>query len=357
MGAKKQWLYQGDKPLWQKVTDDFIRSFSFGKVIVVADKDEMEYMKLFGSYTVVEGGGSRHGSLKNAIEHVKTEYILVNDVARCCIDTDMVNRVIQHKAEGSCIVPTLNVTDTLYLDNEAVDRDQARLIQTPQLSRTETLRKALSTGMEYTDESSAINAIGGKILFVEGSDRAHKLTRQSDIRKLPCLIPPSNATFTGFGIDIHPFESGKQMKLCGIEVESPYGFRAHSDGDVAIHALIDALMGAAGLGDIGELFPDNDDQYAGADSTGLLGEVMIRIRNIGFDLRNIDLTILAQAPKILPYKHKMREQMARLLALPSHKVNIKATTAEKLGFVGRKEGVTVHAVATLGYFNYIEAAK
>jgi 2-C-methyl-D-erythritol 4-phosphate cytidylyltransferase/2-C-methyl-D-erythritol 2,4-cyclodiphosphate synthase len=121
---------------------------------------------------------------------------------------------------------------------------------------------------------------------------------------------------------------------------------------VAIHALIDALMGAAGMGDIGELFPDTDAAYAGADSLKLLEIVVERIMHVGFVIHNIDLTILAQTPRLLPYKTAMRRQMATTLHLPLHRVNIKATTAEKLGFVGRKEGVTVHAVATLGYFNW-----
>jgi 2-C-methyl-D-erythritol 4-phosphate cytidylyltransferase/2-C-methyl-D-erythritol 2,4-cyclodiphosphate synthase len=357
MGAKKQWLYQDNKPLWQKVADDFATAFSFEDIIIVGNKDELEYMHLFGDYTVIAGGSSRQESLQNALKSVQTKHVLVNDVARCCVDTEMVSRVIENKDRAACVVPTLGVVDTLYVEDEAADRDQARLIQTPQLSQTETLRHALSTENEYTDESSAIRALGENVLFVEGSNHAHKLTRQSDLHKLPCLTAPSSAHFTGYGIDIHPFEDGKDMKLCGITVDSPFGFKAHSDGDVAIHALIDALVGAAGLGDIGELFPDTDAAYAGADSVGLLEKVTTIIGNIGFDINNVDMTILAQVPKILPYKQSMREKIAGLLSLPLNRVNIKATTAEKLGFVGRKEGVTVHAVASLSYFDWTKDNK
>jgi len=352
MGTKKQWLYQGSRPLWQKVVDDFASSFDFADIIIVANPDETEYMKLFGDYTIVKGGNSRQKSLENALRYVHTKYVLVNDVARCCIDKKMVARVMDKKNHAACIVPALKVSDTLYVGDRAVDRDRARLIQTPQLSHTETLKKALDTEDEFTDESTAIAAFGEKILFVDGSESAHKLTRQSDISRLSCLVPPENVSLTGYGIDIHPFEEGKEMKLCGVTIESTFGFRAHSDGDVAIHALIDALMGAAGLGDIGELYPDTDMQYAGADSSKLLLETIVRIRSIGFEIRNVDMTILAQVPKILPYKKEMRKHLSSLLNLPQHKVNIKATTAEKLGFVGRKEGVTVHATATLGYFDW-----
>ena len=356
MGTKKQWLYQGDKPLWQKVADDFTATFKFAKVIVVGGADETTYMQLFGNYTVVAGGNSRQRSLLNALEQVETPYVLVNDVARCCIDVAMIKRVIAAKEKAACIVPTLGVVDTLYVGEEAVDRDRARLIQTPQLSRTDILRRAVASETDYTDESSAIRAQSETVLFVEGSTHAHKLTHPSDLHKLPCLTPPTQHNFTGYGIDIHPFEEGKEMKLCGITIDSPFGFKAHSDGDVAIHALIDALMGAAGMGDIGELFPDTDAAYAGADSVKLLETVVETIRNIGFAIHNIDMTILAQTPRLLPYKTAMRQKMAELLHLPLRHVNIKATTAEKLGFVGREEGVTVHAVATLGYFNWHKAS-
>jgi len=356
MGAKKQWLYQGNKPLWQKVADDFMDAFAFTKVIVVGAQEERDYMQLFGKYEVVAGSNSRQGSLRNALEKVETPYVLVNDVARCCLDLPMIERVIAHKETADCIVPTLGVVDTLYVGDEAVDRDAARLIQTPQLSRTEALRQAIASEVDYTDESSAIRAAGGSVHFVEGSSHAHKLTRQADLAKLPCLTPPASGSFTGYGIDIHPFEEGKAMKLCGVTIESTFGFKAHSDGDVAIHALIDALMGAAGMGDIGELFPDTDAAYAGADSAKLLEEVIGRIQAVGFVLRNVDLTVLAQTPRLEPYKAAMRIRLSELLHLPLPRVNLKATTAEKLGFVGRKEGVTVHAVATLSYCDWMEAS-
>jgi len=352
--TRKQWLYQGEKPLWQKVLDDFTARFDFGRVIVVGNPEDIAYMTLFGDTKVVAGGNSRQDSLRNALADVSSPYVLVSDVARCCLDEAMISRVIARKGEADCIVPALGVTDTLYVGDEAVDRQQARLIQTPQLSRTETLRRAIDTPQDFTDESSAIRAMGGDILFVEGSAQAHKLTRPGDLDKLPCLLPPSPRTLVGYGIDIHPFEEGKTMKLCGVTIDVPFGFKAHSDGDVAIHALIDAMLGAAGLGDIGELFPDTDAAYAGADSLGLLSKVMDRIEELGLRVHNVDMTILAQTPRLLPYKSAMRTTLAQKLHLPLHRINIKATTAEKMGFVGRKEGVTVHAAASLEYFDWTE---
>ena len=354
LSVKKQWLYQEQKPLWLSVADNFSDKFNFSKIIIVASQEEAEYMSQFAEYTYVTGGNSRQASLKNALQEVKTPFVLVNDIARCCIDEEMINRVIAEKENASCVVPVLKAVDTMYLDKEPIDRDKVRIIQTPQLSRSDILRKALDSKDEFTDESSAIRSLEEKVIFVEGSNKAHKLTSIEDMKKLSCLRAPSSETLIGFGIDIHPFEDAKIMKLCGITIDSPFGFKAHSDGDVAIHALIDALMGAAGMGDIGELFPDTNSTYADADSTILLADVMRRIHSYGFVVGNIDMTILAQTPRLLTYKKDMKTSIAKLLNLPINRVNIKATTAEKLGFVGRKEGVTVHAVATLKYFNWME---
>ncbi len=350
--SKKQWLYQDDKPLWLTVADNFADAFCFADIVIVSSADEIGYMRQFANYTYVAGGNSRQESLSNAMEEVNTSYVLVNDIARCCLDREMIDRIISKKSQADCIIPTLKAVDTVYLGGAPVDRDDIKLIQTPQLSNTEKLKEALSSDSVFTDESSAIRAMGGDIIFVEGSSKAHKLTTKADIDKVPCLKSPSSQMLVGFGIDIHPFEDDKEMKLCGVTIDSSFGFKAHSDGDVAIHALIDALMGAAGMGDIGELFPDTDETYAGADSVVLLEKVVERIYSYGLEIVNTDMTILAQTPRLLHYKSRMKHKMAETLRIAPNRVNIKATTAEKLGFVGRKEGVTVHAVATLKYFDW-----
>ncbi|MCW8821854.1 MAG: bifunctional 2-C-methyl-D-erythritol 4-phosphate cytidylyltransferase/2-C-methyl-D-erythritol 2,4-cyclodiphosphate synthase [Sulfurovum sp.] len=350
--VKKQWIYTGDTPLWLYVAEHFEASAKFDQIIIVSTQEEISLMKHFASYIYVEGGNSRQASLKNALQEVTSEHVLVSDIARCCVPSNMIQRILAAKETGSCIVPVLPVTDTLYLDNTPIDRDQVKIIQTPQLSVTGMLKKALETETIFTDDSSAIASLGEKVHFVEGSVDAHKLTTIEDLKKLPCIKAPSSKTITGFGIDIHPFEKNKEMFLCGVKIDVDYGFKAHSDGDVAIHALIDALLGAAGMGDIGELYPDTEEKYAGADSKVLLQDTVKRIRSFGYDIGNIDLTIMAEAPKLLPYKESMRTTLASVLGIRKNFVNIKATTAEKLGFVGRKEGVTVHAIANLTYLNW-----
>jgi len=352
INVKKQWLYTDDIPLWLHVANHFQESADFQDIIIVSSEDDILAMKHFASYSYVKGGNSRQASLQNALATVNTQYVLVSDIARCCVPTVMVQRILAAKEKASCIVPYIPVTDTLYHNDLPINREQTKIIQTPQLSNTALLKKALQTNTIFTDDSSAIASLGEPIHFVEGSTQAHKLTKFEDLQKLPCLHAPSTKTLTGFGIDTHPFEKNKKMFLCGVPIDTAYGFKAHSDGDVAIHALIDALLGAAGMGDIGEYYPDTQETYAGADSKVLLTHTVKHIKSIGFDIGNVDITIVAEQPKLLSYKEAMKETLASLLDIRKNFINIKATTSEKLGFIGRKEGVTVHAVANLTYFNW-----
>ena len=347
--VKKQWLYSANIPLWLHVAERFEKAAQFVDIIIVSSAEDLVHMQNFATYNYVQGGNSRQESLANALKHVESRYVMVSDIARCCVPEEMIHRILDAKEEADCVVPVLSVTDTLYLDGQPIDREKVKVIQTPQLSVTKMLKKALETETLFTDDSSAIASMGGKVHFVEGSSLAHKLTTQDDLYKLPCIKEASPQTLSGFGIDIHPFESNKPMFLCGIKIDVDYGFKAHSDGDVAIHALIDALLGAAGMGDIGELYPDTNANYAGIDSKVLLQDTVKKIHAFGYKIGNVDMTIMAEAPKLLPYKRAMKEKLASLLGIRVNFVNIKATTAEKLGFVGRKEGVTVHAVANLTY--------
>jgi 2-C-methyl-D-erythritol 4-phosphate cytidylyltransferase/2-C-methyl-D-erythritol 2,4-cyclodiphosphate synthase len=347
---KKQWLYSGNQPLWLHVAKEF-EALGFDDIVVVAAQEELEYMQSFATYRFVKGGDTRQASLTYALKNVESDYVLVNDTARCCIDGAIIERIMY--AKGDCVVPVLNAVDTLYYDAKPLERERVKMIQTPQKSNTQRLKEALAQGRDFSDESSAIASMGGEVVFVEGSPLAHKLTLISDLSQLPCLSVPAPTQFVGFGVDIHPFEAGKTMKLCGVAIDSvDFGFQAHSDGDVAIHALIDALLGACGMGDIGMLYPDSDHQYANIDSTILLVDTVAKIRSVGFAIINVDMTIMAQTPRLLPYKEAMKQRLSQLLAIEKRYINIKATTAEKLGFVGRKEGVMVQAVANLHYFDW-----
>ncbi len=352
--VKKQWLWIGDRPLWLFVLQRFTSIAPFHRTIITAHPQEKPLYEKYCDAIVVAGGTTRQDSIRNALEYVESDYVLISDIARVCIEKSVVHNLLKRKGEAACIVPYLPAVDTIVYKNETIDRSQVKLIQTPQLSHTATLRRALEQGREFTDESSAIKALGESVRYVEGSPAHRKLTHKADLAHLPCLTPPLNVRRTGIGFDVHAFCTDRPLMLCGIEVPHTHGLAGHSDADVAIHAIIDALMGAAGFGDIGELFPDSDHRYKDIDSKILLSRCAELLHKCGFLIEQIDLTILAQAPKLLDYKPAMQKRIAAILHIAKHKINIKATTTEKLGFVGRKEGIAAQAVATLKYFDWRE---
>lgn len=349
---KKQWLRIGHQPLWHFVTNEFEKTKLFSKIIITAHHDELEYMRSFCGHTIVEGGKTRQESLKNALKHVSTSHVMVSDVARACPPKELISRLIKAKDQADCVVPVLSMSDTVSYEGNNIDREKLKRIQTPQLSNSDVLRSALDTEKEFTDESSAIIALGKTRAEVEGDEDAHKLTRISDMKNIPCLRPPSTDTLVGNGFDVHAFEEGREMFLGGVKIDSPFGFKAHSDGDVAIHSLIDALLGAAGMGDIGTLFPDSDDRYKDIDSKELLKECVRRLHHCGYLIINVDITIIAQTPRLSAYKAKIRTTLAEILEIEPFLCNIKATTTEGLGFTGRKEGVAVQSSASLKYLNW-----
>jgi len=346
--VKKQWLRIQNKPLWQFVADRFNEFFDFKKTIITANANEKRLYEKQCDYIIVAGDKERQLSLKNALEYVNTEYVMVSDVARACIPKEIIENLLKNPSD--CTVPFLKPVDTVVYENSTIDRDKVKLIQTPQLSKTEILKKALQTDKLFTDERAAIEAIGGEIKYIKGSEKSKKITYFKDL-DLPCLKRPSKDIFTGIGYDTHRFEENKEMFLGGVKIDVDYGFKAHSDGDVAIHALIDALLGAAGYGDIGEFFPDNDPDFKDISSVKLLEYVKEVLIKTGFEIVNADLTIIAQKPKLKNYKTKIQRNLSKLLNAP---VNIKATTNEKMGFIGRGEGIGVIANANLKYKDWYE---
>ena len=351
--TKKQWIRIGNEPLWFNVTKRLASFAKFSKIIVASHENELNYMKNFtNDFTFVKGGETRQESILNCLKAVTTKYVMINDVARACVPENVIKNLLNEKENADCVVPVLSVTDTVIYETTTINRDEVKLIQTPQLSLTKILKQALNTNIEFTDESSAIKAINGTIKYIQGSNESKKLTLGNELDELPCLKAPSNNFFTGIGFDIHAFEDNKEMFLGGVKLPYEFGFKAHSDGDVLIHSIIDALLGACGAGDIGEFFPDTDDKYKGIDSKLLLEHIVRFIYNVGYEIVNIDTTIIAQKPKINPFKHEIKNSLATLLNIEKQFINVKATTAEKMGFIGRSEGVAVQSIATLKYYNW-----
>ena len=351
--TKKQWLRIENEPLWLNVTKRLVSFSNFDKIIVASHENELNYMRNFtDDFTFVKGGDTRQKSIQNCLEFVTTKYVMISDVARACIPKSVIENLLDEKENADCIVPVLNVTDTVVYETNTINRDEVKLIQTPQLSLTQTLKNALDTQIEFTDESSAIKAKKGTIKYIQGSIQSKKLTLGNELDELPCLKDPSKNFFTGTGLDIHAFEDNKEMYLGGIKLPYEFGFKAHSDGDVLIHSIIDALLGACGAGDIGEFFPDTDDKYKGIDSKLLLEHIVAFIYNVGYEIVNIDTTIIAQKPKINPFKNEIKNSLAKIIGIEKQFINVKATTAEKMGFIGRSEGVAVQSIATLKYYDW-----
>nr|WP_314127585.1 bifunctional 2-C-methyl-D-erythritol 4-phosphate cytidylyltransferase/2-C-methyl-D-erythritol 2,4-cyclodiphosphate synthase [uncultured Campylobacter sp.] len=357
MPVKKQWLRVGGDPLWLFAAKNLSSHYAF-KEIIVASNEEKYMSKFAPLYRFVKGGATRQESLKNALKLVQSEFVLVSDIARPMISAELFSRIIGGIQNADCVVPALKVPDTVYLGSQAVDREQIKLIQTPQLSRTTMLKSALESGQIYTDDSSAIAAAGGKIWYVQGDENARKITFKDDLSKIYGLSAPSSETYAGNGFDVHAFEEEKKegsfVTIGGEKIPFERNLKAHSDGDVAIHALIDAVLGAAGLGDIGEHFPDTDDKFKGADSAVLLKEAYRLVQSVGFELINADVTVIAERPKLSKFKSAMEINIANALNLTPSRINVKATTTEKLGFTGRGEGIAATASASLKIYDWTQ---
>ena len=288
------------------------------------------------------------------------DWVLVHDAARPCLSVDDLDRLLTELAEdavgGLLAVP---VSDTLKQADRAgrvaatVDRSQLWRALTPQMFRLgllrEALREALARGQIVTDEAAAMEAAGFTPQLIEGRADNLKITRPEDLALAEFYLTRgrSSTMRIGHGFDVHAFGPGEWVTLGGVRIPHTHGLIAHSDGDVLLHALCDALLGAAGLGDIGQHFPDNRAEFRNIDSRILLRQVVLLLREQRLAVGNVDTTIVAQAPRMASYISAMRENIAVDLQVSPGQVNVKATTTERLGYIGRGEGIAVHAVAML----------
>ena len=311
---------------------------------------------------VVAGGATRQESVSVglfALGGAPEDLILVHDGARPLITAATIDRCLRGVRENGSAVAALPVHDTLkragegQVVRETVDRQNVWAVQTPQAFRFQTLLNAhvhaAATGFVGTDEASLVEHLGDvPIHLVPGESANIKVTRPEDLRMAEALISPRE-TRVGFGYDIHRLSPGRRLVLGGVEIADPQGrgLEGHSDADVLLHALCDALLGAAGLPDIGTLFPNTDSAYAGIASTRLLQDVVARLDTVGLRVVNVDMTLIAEAPKIMPHVAQMREIIAGALGLEPTRVGIKATTNEGLGALGQGQGIAAHAVASL----------
>ena len=370
-GENKVFALLGGRPVLYWTALAFAGHPKIDGIVVVAGPTEVSRCReaLAGVdkvLAVVAGGQTRQDSVAIglfALGGDPNDLILVHDAARPLVTEAVIDRCLAGAAEFGNAVAALPVTDTLkavdtsLVVQRTVDRDGLWAMQTPQTFSLGTLFEAHSAartlGWTGTDEAALVEQFSEEPVHLVLGDPANlKITRSEDLPLAEALwqsrrTSSMTQTRIGFGYDIHPLAEGRKLFLGGVEIPSPRGLDGHSDADVLLHALCDALLGAAGLPDIGHLFPNTDPAYKGASSLSLLAEVVRRVREAGFVAGNVDMTLIAEAPKIAPYIAEMRAAIAECLLVDPSQVGIKATTNEGLGSLGRGEGIAAHAVALL----------
>lgn len=336
-------------------------------VVVCRPEDESRIREIISgsgvSYSVstAYGGDTRQHSVLNGLKSLDAgpdDIVLIHDAARCMTPRDVILQILdscERSGSGVAAIPAVNTMK--YADSEmnvlrTADRKDLYEVQTPQGFRYGLLlrsyMKAESDGFTATDDASVVEHAGYRVLLVRGSKKNIKVTEKEDLLMINELLHGDIPMYRiGMGYDVHRLTEGRKLILCGIEIPHSLGLLGHSDADVALHALMDAMLGAAALGDIGHHFPDTSDKFKGISSLLLLKEVIRMIRNAGYEFVNADITIAAQKPKLAPYIHDMIQKTSTALSCDPGQINIKATTTEKLGFEGREEGISAQAVCFL----------
>jgi 2-C-methyl-D-erythritol 4-phosphate cytidylyltransferase/2-C-methyl-D-erythritol 2,4-cyclodiphosphate synthase len=309
------------------------------------------------SVELIEGGDSRTASVRNGLALARCDQVLIHDAARPLLSQDVINGLLAALRDHTGAAPALPVSDALVREDAEgvtpVSRDQLFRMQTPQAFHTSALRQAFAAAQsDYPDEVSLARAHGLDVVLTQGEEANFKVTYPQDFERAEQLLgqsaqrPQAALSVTGMGYDVHRMDAGDGVHLCGVFIECPYRLIGHSDADAGLHAITDALLGAAGLGDIGDHFPPSDDQWKGADSAMFLAHAVKIAAEAGVRPVHVDVTLICERPKIGPHKTAMKHRVAEILGLDPKRVNIKATTTEKLGFTGRGEGLAAEAVVT-----------
>ena len=302
------------------------------------------------SIVLVNGGATRQASVRAALEALSASpprLVLIHDAARPECSSEVVDRLLAALEHHPAAVPALHLVDSLARDEgglmaESADRESLRRVQTPQAFRFADIlaaHRAWTGEATAGDDAQVARAAGLAVALVEGDERLRKLTFAED------FVEPNPRIGSGF--DVHRLVKGEELWLCGVRIEHELGLTGHSDADVGLHAVVDAVLGAAGAGDIGQHFPPSDPQWQGAPSSRFVEHAVALARVAGFRIGNVDITLICEAPKIGPHRDAMRSRLAELLGVGIEAVNVKATTTERLGFTGRGEGIAAQAVAVL----------
>ena len=374
LNLPKQYQTIAGKPMVLHTLDAFAAVTRIAKTVVVVSPDDVAFASLNSDADVLPcGGATRAETVKNGLQAIldmgcgPMDWVLVHDAARCLVTPEQINHLIdecQHDAVGGLLASP--IADTLKSSdgssdshvNGTVDRAGKWAAQTPQMFRIGSLQaaldKALEAGMPVTDESSALESIGLAPKLVKASSQNFKVTYPEDFALAEAILNSrkthmtSTPTFRiGEGWDTHQLVEGRPLVLGGVTIPFSKGLLGHSDADALCHAITDALLGAAALGDIGKHFPDTDPRYKGADSIELLKHTAALVRESGWQIGNVDSTVIAQAPKLAPFIDTLRKNLSEALGLEIAQVNVKAKTAEKMGPVGEGLAMEARAVAML----------
>ena len=355
--APKQYQSIGGKPVLRWAVEAMVGHPSIDQVRVVIGNGQQDLaqraLQGLDVGELVAGGAERSDSVMNGLQAIGDGAVLVHDAARPFCPPEVVDRLLGALEGNDGAVPVLPVADTLALGSnlleEPVDRARLLRVQTPQAFHVEDLIYAYEEAgrKPATDESTIMLAAGLKVATVEGDPMLEKLTTPADWARAEAMLASRLTPRTGMGFDVHAFEGEGPIMLGGIAVPHSRGLAGHSDADVVLHAITDALLGAAGLGDIGEHFPPSDAQWKGAPSDLFLKHAAELIITRGGMIDHVDVTVIAEEPKVGPHRSAIRARIAEVLGVRLEQISVKATTTEGLGFTGRREGMAAQAVASI----------
>ena len=355
-GTPKQWRDLAGRSVLARSIDAFA---GFGRIVVTVNPEDMAHAvaTLGGTVTLVAGGDSRSDSVRaglGVLEGSGITHVLIHDGARPLVSGDVITGVV-NALEGGAVAaaPALPVSDALWRGEDGrvtgmQSREGLFRAQTPQGFRLDAIlaaHRAFPGGA--ADDVELARRAGHEVVITEGAEDNLKLTYGPDFDRARRILGTAMDIRLGNGFDVHAFEDGDHVTLCGVRVPHDRGLKGHSDADVGMHALTDAIYGALSEGDIGRHFPPSDPQWKGADSAIFLRHAADLARSRGFDFGNVDVTLICEAPKIGPHAIAMQDRLAQIMGIEGGRVSVKATTSERLGFTGRDEGIAAIATATL----------
>lgn len=353
----KQFRLLGGKPVLRWAVEALIRHPAVKAVRVVVGRGQQDEAAAalqgldIGAF--IEGGSERADSVRAGLKATEGDAVLVHDAARPFCPPAVVDRLLASLEFFAGAAPVLPVGDTLAKAretiSESVDRAGLARVQTPQAFRLDALKSAYEQweGHSPTDETTVMRAAGMDVATVEGDPALEKLTLPADFDHAEQWLAGRFRPTTGMGFDVHAFSGEGPVMLGGVEISHARGLAGHSDADVVLHAITDALLGAAGFGDIGVHFPPTDPQWRDASSSLFLARAAELVREKGGLIDHIDCTVIAEEPKVGPHRHAMRQRIAAIVCIPVEQVSVKATTTEGLGFTGRREGIAAQAIASI----------